>query len=161
MDYHKTCPVCGKQFTTNNDQTIYCSPSCKIVVKRQRDREYMRAKRGERAEAKSKAREEYDRQRRSEMEERSRQHKTDFERRCAEGDVHALLIREKMLHGNTSRRFWELFAQCSIDDAERAGTVSRALVNGFSVYSDTFPDDVMESIKATGHIITELANRRA
>ncbi len=160
MEYRKICPVCGAEFTTNNDQTVYCSRPCRLVVKRKRDREYMKAKRGERAEAKSKAREEYDRQRRVESEERSRQHKTEFERRCDEGDPHALLIREKMLHGNSSRRFWKLFAQCSIDDADRAGTVSRVLVNGYSVYEDDFAGKVLESIKTKGHIFTELSPRR-
>ena len=80
-------------------------------------------------------------------------------RRCKAGDPHALMIREKAQNGNRSRRYWELFAKCEIDWAERAGTVSRLLVNGYSVYSDTFAEDVMESIQAHGPIVLELGRK--
>ena len=64
--------------------------------------------------------------------------KADFERRCAEGDPHALMLREKGQNGTLSRRYWELFAECSIEEAEAIGRTSRTTVNGISVYDDDF-----------------------
>ena len=160
MKYKKICPICGAHFETNNDQTVYCGHSCKAEAKRARDREYQRNKRERASESRRQYREEYERARLSEIAERDRKSKEDFERRCSEGDVHALLIREKTLHGNSSRRYWELFAQCTIDVAERSGTVSRVAVNGHSVYEDDFADAVLESIKERGQIVTELAHAK-
>ena len=91
----------------------------------------------------------------AEIAERGKKSKEEFDQRCADGDIHALLMREKMLHGNSSRRYWELFAQCQIEEAERAGTVSRVVVNGISVYSGTFADAVMESISELGNIVIQ------
>ena len=159
MKYKKICPICGAHFETNNDQTVYCGHSCKAEAKRARDREYQRNKRERASESRRQYREEYERARLSEIAERDRKSKEDFERRCAEGDVRALLIREKAQHGNSTRRYWELFAQCVIDDAERIGTVSRVVVNGHSVYEDDFADAVLESIKERGQIVTELGRK--
>ena len=159
MEYKKICPICGAHFETNNDQTVYCGHSCKAEAKRARDREYQRNKREQASESRRQYREEYERARLSEIAERDRKSKEDFERRCRDGDPHALLIREKMLRGNSSARYWELFATCEIDWAERSGTVSRLLVNGYSVYSDTFAEDVMESIQAHGPIVLELGRK--
>ena len=159
MKYTKICPICGSQFETNNDQTVYCSKECKREAKRARDREYMRNKRGQASEARRQAREEFDRARLSEMEERSRKSKEDCERRCSEGDLRALLIREKMLHGNSTKRYWELFAQCELEWAEKAGTVSRMAVNGHSVYEDDFADAVLESIEEHRQIVMELGRK--
>ena len=154
MEYVKICPVCGKTFKTGNELYTYCGPECRVTARRKREREYRRA---ERASARPEpVSEEYKRARSEESEKRSQRSKEDFERRCNEGDPHALLIREKALRGNRSRRYWELFAKCEIDWAERSGTVSRLLVNGYSVYSDTFAEDVMESIKEHGPIVMEL-----
>ena len=158
MEYLKICPVCGKSLKTNNELYTYCGPECRVTARRKREREYRRA---ERASARPEpVSEEYKRARSEETERRGRQSREDFERRCNEGDPHALLIREKTLHGNSSRRYWELFAQCVIDDAERIGTVSRVVVNGHSVYEDDFADAVLESIKERGQIVTELAHAK-
>ena len=157
MEYVKICPVCGKTFKTGNELYTYCGPECRVTARRKREREYRRA---ERASARPEpVSEEYKRARSEESEKRSQRSKEDFERRCNEGDPHALLIREKALRGNRSRRYWELFAKCEIDWAERSGTVSRLLVNGYSVYSDTFAEDVMESIQAHGPIVLELGRK--
>ena len=104
-------------------------------------------------------REEYERARLSEIAERDRKSKEDFERRCRDGDPHALLIREKMLRGNSSARYWELFAQCEIEEAERAGNISRLAVNGISVYEHGFADAVLESIESQGYIVMELGRK--
>ena len=82
-----------------------------------------------------------------------------FDIRCASGDIHALLIREKATGGNCSRRYWELFALVSIEEAESSGVSSRVTVNGHSVYEDTFAENVMESIKQRGLIYVELSGR--
>ena len=82
-----------------------------------------------------------------------------FDRRCAAGDAHALILREKASGGNCSPRYWELFARLSIEDAESSGTTSRVLVNGHSVYEDTFAEDVVKSIKERGYVFIELAKR--
>ena len=82
-----------------------------------------------------------------------------FDIRCASGDIHALLIREKATGGNCSRRYWELFALVSIEEAESSGVSSRVTVNGHSVYEDTFAEDVVKSIKERGYVFIELAKR--
>ena len=52
----------------------------------------------------------------------------------------------KAEHGNISRRYWELFKQCCIEDGYSV------VVNGHSVYDDLFVDNVMRSI-ADGNAI--------
>ena len=159
MEYKKICPICGAHFETNNDQTVYCGHSCKAEAKRARDREYQRIKREQASESRRQYREEYERVRLSEIAERERKSKEDFERRCKAGDPQALLIREKMLRGNSSVRYWELFAQCEIEEAERAGNISRLAVNGISVYEHDFAGAVLESIESQGYIVMELGRK--
>ena len=69
------------------------------------------------------------------------------------------MIREKAQNGNRSRRYWELFAECAIDEAEAIGRTSRTTVNGISVYEDDFAGLVMESIRERRQIIIELRRR--
>lgn len=82
--------------------------------------------------------------------------KQDFEKRCSAGDIHALLIREKSVNGITGRKYWELFQTCVIEEAETSGIITETFVNGISVYSDLFADDVVQSIRETGHIVAEV-----
>ena len=159
MEYKKICPICGAHFETNNDQTVYCGHSCKVEAKRARDREYQRNKREQASESRRQYREEYERARLSEIAERDRKSKEDFERRCKAGDPHALMIREKAQNGNRSRRYWELFAKCEIDWAERSGNISRLAVNGISVYEHDFAGAVLESIESQGYIVLELGRK--
>lgn len=158
MEYNKICPVCGKPFTTNNVLYTYCGPVCRVTARRKRERNFRRAERA--STRQDVVPEECKRSRSEEIERRGQKSREDFERRCKEGDPHALLIKEKMLHGNSTVKYWELFAQCEIDWAEREEIVSRLEVNGYSVYSDTFAEDVMESIKAHGPIVMELGRAR-
>ena len=160
MQYMRKCRICGKSFTTTNSLYIYCSPDCRADARRQRNREHMRESRAKASTERAQARADRDRERSAEVEERATKARADFERRCAEGDPHALMLLEKGQHGTLSRRYWELFAECSIDLAERAGTVSRLLVNGYSIYSDTFAEDVMESIRERKQIIIESKSKR-
>ena len=154
MEYLKICPVCGKSFKTNNELYTYCGPGCRVTARRKREREYRRA---ERASARPEpVSEEYKRARSEETERRAQKSREDFERRCKAGDPHALMIREKAQNGNRSRRYWELFAQCEIEEAERAGNISRLAVNGISVYEHGFADAVLESIDSQGYIVMEL-----
>ena len=138
---------------------MYCGPECRTAARRKRDREYKRTKRAAGAAARRQDREESSQARKERVDARSRAARDDFDRRCAAGDVRALLIREKATGGNRSRRYWELFALVSIEEAEISGTTSRTMVNGHSVYDDTFPDDVMESMKERGQVYIELARR--
>lgn len=155
MIYEKICAHCGKKFTSNRELIRYCSADCRKSARRLYQYEWNKAKRAKVSQQRKSNRSELSAARSAEIEERGRLSRDDFERRCAAGDVRALLIREKMLHGNSSQRYWELFAKCVIDESERSGTVSRMTVNGMSVYSDTFADDVMESVKERGSFVTE------
>ena len=159
MIYEKICVHCGKKFTSNRELTLYCSADCRKSARKIYQYEWNKQKRAKTSQQRESRRSELSASRSAEIEERGRQSKEDFERRCAEGDVRALLIREKAQHGNSTRRYWELFAQCVIDDAERIGTVSRVVVNGISVYDDCFADAVLESIEERGNIITELGRK--
>ena len=85
--------------------------------------------------------------------ERLKDIRTDFNARCEAGDPRALLLREKRASGNSSRKYWELFAAAEIADAEKAGKVSKTTVNGISVYNDNFGAEVMESIQELRHVI--------
>lgn len=159
MEYRKKCPVCGRDFTTNRELNMYCGPECRTAARRKRDREYKRTKRAAGAAARRQDREESSQARKERVDARSRAARDDFDRRCAAGDAHALILREKASGGNCSPRYWELFARLSIEDAESSGTTSRVLVNGHSVYEDTFAEDVAKSIKERGHVFIELAKR--
>ena len=133
MEYRKKCPVCGRDFSTNRELNMYCGPECRTAARRKRDREYKRTKRAAGAAARRQVQEESAQIRAERVDARSRAARDDFARRCATGDVRALLIREKSTNGNQSRRYWELFAMASIEEAERSGTTSRTTVNGYSV----------------------------
>ena len=119
----------------------------------------MKAARAKASGTRSQEREQFDKARRAEIDERDARIKADFERRCAEGDPHALMLREKGQHGTHSRRYWDLFAECAIDEAEAIGRTSRTTVNGISVYEDDFAGLVMESIRERRQIIIELRRR--
>ena len=158
MEYLKICPVCGKSFTTNNELYTYCGPECRVTARRKRERDYRRAERA--STRRNREQEEFERVTAEERKERNRKSIEEFERRCNAGDVRALLIREKSEHGNSSRKYWELFAKASIESAEQSGTASKTIVNGHSVYSDTFADDVIDSIQEQGTVIIQMMKRR-
>ena len=159
MKYRKKCPVCGRRFTTNRELNLYCSPDCQTAARRKRDREYKRAKRATGTAERMRAQEESARVRTERFNSRLQLSRESFGRRCAAGDAHALILREKASGGNCSPRYWELFARLSIEDAESSGMTSRVLVNGHSVYEDTFAEDVVKSIKERGYVFIELAKR--
>ena len=154
MIYNKICPICGKHFTANNDQFIYCSKDCKIVARRKRDREAKHRIRAATSAERAKKREEYEQERQRETTERGQQARADFERRIAENDPRALMLCEQGQHGKVTKEYWRLFKQCCIEEAEAARKASKTTVNGFSVYNDCFEDLVLESIKAGAAIIT-------
>ena len=154
MQYMRKCRICGKSFTTTNSLYIYCSPDCRADARRQRNREHMRESRAKASTERAQARADRDRERSAEVEERATKARADFERRCAEGDPHALMLREQGQHGKVTKEYWRLFKQCCIEEAEAARKASKTTVNGFSVYNDCFEDLVLESIKAGAAIIT-------
>lgn len=156
--YSYTCPICGKSFTAHRILNRYCSEECRRNARRERDRNRKKEIRVQRSEQRNVERADADRKRAEQLEVRSRQVKEDFERRCKEGDLSALLIREKAVGGNSTLKYWELFAESAIQKAEDAGTVSDILVNGVSVYEDGFAEKVMQSIKESGCIYTRTAS---
>lgn len=159
MKYSKKCPICGRRFTTNRETNLYCGPDCQATARRKRDREYKRSRRAAGSAERMHVQEENARVRTERFNSRLQLSRESFDRRCAAGDAHALILREKASGGNCSPRYWELFARLSIEDAESSGTTSRVLVNGHSVYEDTFAEDVAKSIKERGHVFIELAKR--
>lgn len=156
MIYEKICAFCGNKFTSNRELTLYCGTDCRKSARKKYQYEWNKQKRAMLSQQRENKRSELSASRSAEIEERSQRSKADFERRCKAGDLHALLIREKMLRGNSSARYWELFAQCEIEEAERAGNISRLAVNGISVYEHGFADAVLESIESQGYIVMEL-----
>lgn len=160
MEYKKKCPICGRLFTTNRETNLYCGPDCQAAARRKRDREHKRLTRAAGAAERKRALEEREQVRTEKANSRRQRARDIFSLRCAAGDIHALLIREKATGGNRSRRYWELFALVSIKEAESIGKDSRVIVNGHSVYEDTFPENVLESIKERGFIYIELSGRQ-
>ena len=160
MIYKKICAYCGKMFASNRELTLYCGADCRKSARKKYQYEWNKQKRARISQQRERNRSELSASRSAEIEERSKRSKEDFERRCREGDPHALLIREKMLRGNSSARYWELFAQCEIEEAERAGNISRLAVNGISVYERDFAGAVLESIESQGYIVMELGRSR-
>ena len=150
--YSYTCPICGKSFTAYRVLNRYCSEECRRNARREQDRNRKKEIRMQRSEQRNAERADADRKRAEQFEARRRQVKEDFERRYESGDPRALMIREKGTNGNSTLKYWELFAQAAIQDAEDAGTVSDILINGVSVYEDGFAEKVMQSIKETGII---------
>lgn len=156
--YSYICPICGKSFTAHRVLNRYCSEECRLNARRAQDRNRKKEIRMQRSEQRNAERADADRKRAEQLEVRSRQVKEDFARRCEDGDLSALLIREKAAGGNSTLRYWELFAQSAIQNAEDAGTVSEILVNGVSVYEDGFAEKVVQSIKESGCIYTRTAS---
>lgn len=159
MEYKKKCPICGRLFTTNRETNLYCGPDCQVAARRKRDREHKRLTRAAGAAERKKALEDRAQVRTEKANSRKQRARDSFFLRCAAGDAHALILREKASGGNCSPRYWELFARLSIEDAESSGMTSRAIVNGHSVYEDTFAEDVVKSIKERGYVFIELAKR--
>ena len=152
--YSYTCPICGKSFTAHRILNRYCSEECRQNARREQDRNRKKEIRMQRSEQRNAERADADRKRAEQFETRRRQVKEDFARRCEDGDLRALLLREKATNGNSTLKYWELFAQATIQDAEDAGTVSNILVNGVSVYEDGFAEKVIQSINESGCICT-------
>ena len=155
--YSYTCPICGKSFTAHRVLNRYCSEECRRDARRERDRNRKKELRAQRSEQRNSERADADRKKAEQIEARRRQVKEDFARRCEDGDPRALMLREKGTNGNSTLKYWELFAQAAIQDAEDAGTVSDILINGVSVYEDGFAERVMQSIKESGCIYTRKA----
>jgi len=156
--YSYTCPICGKSFTAHRVLNRYCSEECRQNARREQDRNRKKEIRIQRSEQRNAERKEADRKRAEQLEVRSRQVKEDFARRCESGDPAALKLREKGTNGNSTLKYWELFAKAEIQAAEDSGEVSRTIVNGISVYEDGFAEKVMQSIKESGCIYTRTAS---
>ena len=47
----KICPVCGKEFLTESNRQVYCSPTCKVKIYRRRKRGIVEVKRSSNMDA--------------------------------------------------------------------------------------------------------------
>ena len=134
----RTCPICGAVFEPDAPRQKYCSTACRKAGTAATRAAWIN-KAGHR---------EKDRQRHREKRARARQARADQAAESRE-----LLLREKRASGNSSPKYWGLFAAAEIADAEKAGKVSKTTVNGISVYADSFGADVAESIQEYRHVI--------
>ena len=173
MNIVKKCPICGAEFTTEAPRKKYCSTACRRAGERavraawvqksghrEKDRLRHRQKRETERQAKDERTAEASARREEEIAVRLEHIRNEFEKRCSAGDIHALLIREKSVNGITGRKYWELFRSCVIEEAEKTGVITETFVNGISVYSDLFADDVVQSIQDIGYIVTEVRRCR-
>lgn len=162
----RICPICGAAFEPDAPRQKYCSTACRKAGTaatraawinkaghREKDRQRHREKRARARQARADQAAESRERRTLEGVERLKDMQAEFNARCAAGDPRALLLREKRASGNSSPKYWELFAAAEIADAEKAGKVSKTTVNGISVYNDNFGADVAESIQEYRHVI--------
>lgn len=168
MTTTRICPICGAEYVPNAPRQKYCSEACRragaSAVRaswirksghREKDKLRHRERREKERQAKNRLSAEFKARQEAETAFRLEQSRIDFDRRCSAGDIHALMIQSKTTGGNVSRRYWELFQMCRIEEIEASGIIEDTSVNGCSVYSDSFVDDVVQSIRETGHIVTE------
>lgn len=173
MIKQKKCPICGCLFDPDASSQKYCSEACRRAGARavrarwvqksghrEKDRLRHRQKRETERQVKDERTAEASARREEEIAVRLEHIRNEFEKRCSAGDSHALLIREKSINGNTGRKYWELFQSCVIEEAEKTGVITETCVNGISVYSDLFADDVVQSIQDIGYIVTEVKRCR-
>jgi hypothetical protein len=153
MEYSLICPICGKKFSTTHKLYLYCSPECRAEARRKQDRERKREKTAQRAAERKAASLEAHNRRKADGDEALRKSQEDFEKRCRAGDPAALLIKEQTAHGITGERYWKLYAQAARNEAEAGGNRASATVNGFSVFSDTFAEDVARSIRNGAQVV--------
>ena len=169
----RKCPICGTVFAPDAPRQKYCSLSCRRAgaaavrskwIQKTGHREKDRLRHRERRERikqdkiqQSQELKERERVRIASCLEKSRE---DFNRRCEDGDIHALMLREKASRGNTTKRYWELFAAVEMSNAETSENITDTTVNGYSIYSDHFADDVMKSIQQGGHIEIKRIRRK-
>lgn len=155
----RTCPVCGRAFTAKYNQK-YCSDRCRVIGKRQvraawkdrtgyreRDRERARRVRAELAaeeqerraieEARLKA--EWDRKHK----ETTAARRADLERKAASGDPMSRML---LIINKYDPEYWNAFRDLELKTAYEADKPSTAEVNGLSVYSDNFGDEVVKTI---------------
>lgn len=169
MQMQKKCPICGCLFEPAAPRQKYCSEACRRAGARavrarwvqksghrEKDRLRHRQKRETERQVKDERTAEASARREEEIAVRLEHIRNEFEKRCSAGDIHALLIREKSVNGITGRKYWELFQSCVIEEAETSGIITETFVNGISVYSDLFAEDVVQSIRETGHIMAEV-----
>lgn len=153
MIHSKICPICGKAFETTHKLYLYCSPECRTEARRGQDRERKKGQTARKAAERNAARLEERNRRKADGQEALRISQEDFAKRCREGDPAALMLREQAAHGITGERYWKLYAQAARNEAETGGDHAIATVNGFSVFSDTFAEDVTRSIKTGAQVI--------
>ena len=167
---NKKCLVCGKEFTPSKPNAKWCSAACRKVGQRQ-TRKVWEHRTGYSEKKKLEARErramaaavrlEKETEAREVVEERFRIHaeqmREKLERKAAAGDPASVMMIEKE-NGYTSE-YWKAYQKREIEFSELSGRTSTRTVNGISVYEDDFPDRVLESIKETGHIISEVSGK--
>lgn len=165
MNIVKKCPICGAEFTTEAPRQKYCSTACRRAGERavraawvqksghrEKDREAHRVRREEQKRQRDELERSKDLQRQEESQRKAEEIRADFAARCAAGDISALQQRAKATGGNLSREYWEQYQAGILKEAE-AGYTGDTQVNGISVYSDTFADDVLQTIEERGYVM--------
>lgn len=167
MNIVKKCPICGAEFTTEAPRKKYCSTACRRAGEkavraawvqksghREKDREAHRVRRVEQKRQRDELERSKDLQRQEESQRKAEEIRADFAARCAAGDIHALMTKAKLEGGNVTAEYWSLFREYQLD------INGETFVNGISVYSDSFADDVVQSIQDTGYIFMETKGLR-
>ena len=153
MPYTKKCPVCGRYFEAKSETMLYCGPECRKAARRKYKNEWNRADRAKKAGKRQAIRLEVSAAISAEADANAERAKAAFKKKCAEGAIGALMLKEKSKSGIMSKKYWELFAAARIQEAEKSGTMSKTTVNGYSVYDDLFADSVVESMKDGAAVI--------
>lgn len=173
MKKEKICPICGAEFVPKAPRQKYCSVSCsragaaavrsKWIQRtghREKDRLRHRERREQARQEQLKQSQEIQEQGRPRIASCIKQNHEDFIRKYEAGDLHALMLREKAAGGNTTKRYWELFAEAEMSTAESSGIITDTIVNGYSIYNDHFANDVVKSIQEGGHIMIKHIRRK-
>ena len=161
----KKCPVCGKKWDAKGN-ALYCSSECRSVGiherrKRWEERSGYRASEAQKRRAqREKARTEENTRRaeayRLRQTEEAARHaedaakrQQDLIRRYSAGDPLAGMILAKQK--NDDLLYWQCFQAYEMDLSDQLEN-SRRTVNGISIFTDHFPELVIESIRETGRI---------
>ena len=156
----RTCPICGRIFTSKYNQK-YCSDRCRVIGERQvreawkdrtgyreKDRERARRVRAELAAEEQERRAIEDARLKAE---RERKHKEStatrraaLERKAASGDPMSRML---LIINKYDPEYWNAFRDLELKNAYEADKPSTAEVNGLSIYTDNFGEEVVKSIQ--------------
>lgn len=166
---HKTCPICGTTFITDNPRARYCSTACREKGAKAarkdwerrtgytaKQREKMRQRRATTTAKREEIREAEREERRRSYDLAAADRRAKLQREAEQGNYFALM----QIHHPCSVEYWNAWRAYALDYAATTGRPSPAQVNGISVYADNFAEEVLQSIKDR-HIIIKTDNYRS